>query len=212
MQRSRFETEKRLIEAVGQLITEDGFEQIGINRIASRSGINKILIYRYFGGLEGLLEAYFERTRPIVSAPPIDVNRLKDAPLEEFFDTCCNYLIEEFRLLRQNVQAQEFLKADLMSSEGLPSPIADQKEAQLRKTIDELSEIISTKNGRPFAAICYSALTLLTFMSQQKRLLLGLDLSSDEGWLQIESTMKGIFHGAYLLTKERLNASGSKPT
>lgn len=210
MQRSRYETERRLIEAVGQLLVEDGFDHIGINRVASRSGVNKVLIYRYFGGMDGLLRAYYERTRPVVSAPPLDVDRLKNAPLSEVLDTCYDYLIEEFRLLRQDPQAQEFLKADLMSSEGLSSPIADQKESQLRHIIDELSQIVQTTQGRPFAAICFSALTLLTFMSQQKRLVFGLDLSSTEGWGQIESALKTIFKGIHLLTKERLAGSAEE--
>ena len=52
------ETEKRLLEAVSKVIEEEGFTKIGINRIAKQSQCDKVLIYRYFGGLDGLLVAW----------------------------------------------------------------------------------------------------------------------------------------------------------
>jgi len=51
-------TEKRLLEAVSKVIEEEGFTKIGINRIARQAQCDKVLIYRYFGGLDGLLVAW----------------------------------------------------------------------------------------------------------------------------------------------------------
>ena len=47
------ETEKRLLDAVSHIIENDGFTKIGVNRIASQAACDKVLIYRYFGGLDG---------------------------------------------------------------------------------------------------------------------------------------------------------------
>ena len=52
------ETEKRLLEAVSRVIEDEGFTKIGINRIARQAQCDKVLIYRYFGGLDGLLVAW----------------------------------------------------------------------------------------------------------------------------------------------------------
>ena len=49
------ETEKKLLEAVSYIIENDGFTKIGVNRIANQAGCDKVLIYRYFGGLDRLL-------------------------------------------------------------------------------------------------------------------------------------------------------------
>ena len=206
MQRSRIDTENRLIDSVGQLIASNGLNQIGINRIASHSGINKILIYRYFGGLDGLLKAYYDRMKPIVSVPPIDIDSLKGAPLADFFEVCYQYVIDEFRTLRQSPEAQEFLKADLISNSVPSSLLAVEKEAALLRMVDELSALIGTTKGRPFSTIIVSAMTLLTFMSEQKRVVMGIDLSSDEGWAEIEAALKNIYRGGYLFTQERLES------
>lgn len=56
VKRNRPQTEQRIIDAAIGLIADAGFTDFGVNHIAARAGIDKVLIYRYFGGVEGLLE------------------------------------------------------------------------------------------------------------------------------------------------------------
>ncbi|MDV6167133.1 TetR/AcrR family transcriptional regulator [Flavobacterium sp. DG1-102-2] len=51
-------SKKRLLEAVGKIITETGFSTLKINHIAAVAGLDKTLIYSHFGGLDKLLEEY----------------------------------------------------------------------------------------------------------------------------------------------------------
>ena len=60
-ERDRETTERRLLDTIGQMINESGFEKIGINAVANQSGVSKILIYRYFGSVEGLMAAYIRQ-------------------------------------------------------------------------------------------------------------------------------------------------------
>ena len=60
--RSRLQTEKRILDAVSTILLERGFQTIGINEVARQAGCDKVLIYRYFGGLEELLLAFAETT------------------------------------------------------------------------------------------------------------------------------------------------------
>jgi AcrR family transcriptional regulator len=62
MTRSRLKTEQRLLEAVASILLEQGYAEVGINAIARRAGCDKVLIYRYFGGLDELLLAFAETT------------------------------------------------------------------------------------------------------------------------------------------------------
>ena len=54
-------TEKIILEAVGSIIENDGFEKLGVNAIAQRAGVSKVLIYRYFGGIDELIAQYLLR-------------------------------------------------------------------------------------------------------------------------------------------------------
>ena len=53
--KNREKTEEKILEAVGSIVESEGFEKLGINTIALKANVSKMLIYRYFGGLKGLL-------------------------------------------------------------------------------------------------------------------------------------------------------------
>lgn len=63
MARDRARTEEKILAAVGAILAEPGgSRRLGVNAIAARSGVDKVLIYRYFGGLDGLLAAFADKT------------------------------------------------------------------------------------------------------------------------------------------------------
>jgi AcrR family transcriptional regulator len=49
---------QRILEAVGMIVLRDGLAGMGINALAREAGCDKVLIYRYFGDLEGVYEAF----------------------------------------------------------------------------------------------------------------------------------------------------------
>jgi AcrR family transcriptional regulator len=62
MARDRARTEQKILAAVGAILAEPGgSRRLGVNAIAERSGVDKVLIYRYFGGLDGLLAAFADK-------------------------------------------------------------------------------------------------------------------------------------------------------
>ena len=56
--RNREATRRLLMTAVGELLAEKGFTGLGVNAVARQAGVDKVLIYRYFGGLQGLIKAF----------------------------------------------------------------------------------------------------------------------------------------------------------
>ncbi|MDN3584565.1 TetR/AcrR family transcriptional regulator [Mucilaginibacter flavus] len=51
-------TKRKLILAVGEIINKNGFSSLSISRIAKVAQVDRKLIYRYFGNLNYLIEAY----------------------------------------------------------------------------------------------------------------------------------------------------------
>ena len=82
MSKSRLQTEQKILNAVEALLLEQGYSAVGINSIARRAGCDKVLIYRYFDGLDGLLLAFAETTElwwtldEILSESSDDISRL----------------------------------------------------------------------------------------------------------------------------------------
>lgn len=55
--RDREATEQLILTAAKEVLAEEGFANFGVNAIARRAGCDKQLIYRYYGGLDGLADA-----------------------------------------------------------------------------------------------------------------------------------------------------------
>ena len=49
---------ERILEAVGAMIMRDGLASIGVNALAREAGCDKVLIYRYFGDLDGVYAGF----------------------------------------------------------------------------------------------------------------------------------------------------------
>jgi AcrR family transcriptional regulator len=54
--RDRFATRAAILESAAELISAHGVDALGVNALAEAAGCDKVLIYRYFGGLDGVLE------------------------------------------------------------------------------------------------------------------------------------------------------------
>lgn len=56
--RDKESTQLRLLDAVASLLATEGFGALGINAVAREAGVDKVLIYRYFGGMDGMIRAF----------------------------------------------------------------------------------------------------------------------------------------------------------
>jgi len=90
MKRSRLQTEQKILNAVETLLLEQGYPAVGINAIARQAGCDKVLIYRYFGGFDGLLLAFAETIQlwwEVDDVMSEEAESLKNQPLHEYLQT-----------------------------------------------------------------------------------------------------------------------------
>jgi AcrR family transcriptional regulator len=55
--RDRFATRTAILESAAELLAAHGAGAVGVNALAHAAGCDKVLIYRYFGGLDGVFAA-----------------------------------------------------------------------------------------------------------------------------------------------------------
>jgi AcrR family transcriptional regulator len=58
---NREATQKTLLDACETILLRDGPEGIRVNNVVAEAGVGKDLIYRYFGGLPGLIQAWLKQ-------------------------------------------------------------------------------------------------------------------------------------------------------
>jgi AcrR family transcriptional regulator len=58
MQRDSEKTRQKILAGLERIITREGFTGVGVNAVAREAGVDKVLIYRYFGSMGGLLQSF----------------------------------------------------------------------------------------------------------------------------------------------------------
>lgn len=98
MQKSRQQTEQKIIQAVETLLLNEGFPNVGINAIARQAGCDKVLIYRYFNDLDGLLQRVADNN---------DLWWSVDEMIQENMDEISQLSLPQFldRLLKRHIKA-----------------------------------------------------------------------------------------------------------
>ena len=102
--RNKEKTMNQILLATGEIIAQQGIDSAGINAIAHKAGVNKVLIYRYFGGWNGLIEALYEQILFSINKQVEEENE-KSAPA-----ICEMYAVQYFRELRTNQVWQLLLR------------------------------------------------------------------------------------------------------
>lgn len=112
MQKSRIKTEQKILQAVATLLLNKGFPEVGINAIAREAGCDKVLIYRYFDGLDGLLKHFAEIN---------DLWWTVDEIIQENMDEITQFSLPKFLdlMLRRHIKAvqQRPLTQEIMAWE-----------------------------------------------------------------------------------------------
>jgi AcrR family transcriptional regulator len=62
-QLKREATQAELVQAFGRVVRRKGLRNVGVNEVLKEAGVGKALLYRYFGGLPGLVRAWGQQAR-----------------------------------------------------------------------------------------------------------------------------------------------------
>ena len=126
--RDRQATEERILATVGQVLARDGFAGIGVNAIAREAGVDKVLIYRYFGGLPELLRTWGASGRfwPRVSDLLREDPELPSRPAAERYVRFFDHFIDE---LRRRPLTLEVLAAEVQQRNELTAILEAEREA-----------------------------------------------------------------------------------
>lgn len=194
VERDREATEKRLLNTIGEMIANDGFEKIGINAVATQSGVSKILIYRYFGSVEGLMAAYIRQHDFWLNFPLEFPEREQ---LSAFVKKMFQGQIEQ---LRSNPTLKRLYRWELSCNNDMIVKLREQRE----KIGVNLVEKVSQLTGHPqqeiavMASILTASITYLVMLEDFCPVYNSIPLNNDSGWKQIsegiEVLIDKVFH------------------
>jgi AcrR family transcriptional regulator len=198
LQKDRKQTRAGILNAVGRLLARSGFRKVGVNSIAREAGVDKVLIYRYFGGLPELLKAFAEETdfwphlpelAPEADQPSIQMTEVERAKL----------LVLAFgRALRRRPLTQEIMRWELLERNELTDALARHREEEGSKLFQyfEESENIDI---RAIGSLLAAGETYLILRSKTADVYNGLSLNSEEDWSRIERAASLLMDAAFAI-------------
>lgn len=194
--RDRAETERTLVTAVGRVLARDGFASLGVNAIAREAGVDKVLIYRYFGGLPELLSAYAESAdfwpliEEILGGDGSDLLALPPP------ERASIVLVRLLEALRKRPQTIEILAWEAVQRNALTEALSRKREAWGLAISDRLSPEGDDEDLLARTALLVAGFQYLLIRSRVFPAYSGVDLASEEGWGRIRRALRASLGGA----------------
>lgn len=186
--RDKERTKAKLIEATIGIIREHGFDAVGVNAVAARAGVSKILIYRYFGSVAGLFRAVAERLDPLqAQAAESLIQRLPQTASPAS-------VVEELILglhmaLKDDPLTKQLLIWELTHQNEITAVLSESREEVGLSLTERFSTLLAAENddmdANALIALIYAGVIYLTLRSDTARWYNGVDITSEEGWQRI---------------------------
>lgn len=178
-------TEKKILDAVGNIIIHEGFENIGVNSVAQKAGVSKMLIYRYFGSLDELITKYILQKDYWIN---ITVDPVKSSNLSRSIKQLFRQQIAQFR---EDTTLKRLYRWELSAKNASTNRLREKREqngCQLIKIVSELTHS-SEKEVAALATILSASISYLALSEELNPTYNGINLQSEKGWEQIAEGM-----------------------
>ncbi|MFA5297760.1 MAG: TetR/AcrR family transcriptional regulator [Lutibacter sp.] len=181
MKRDRLATEKKIYHAFLSILKEKGPQGVGINAIAKEAGVSKGLIYRYFGGLDGLLLQYAQKGDFFKSLLVLD-NKEKSS-----VEDLKKFAKEATKELRENKLAQEILRWQLLENNKETKELFKYTNTQVEKIFAINDKDTSLNHAFQLMIGGYVYFTLL---SKFHKKFITTDLTQEKTWENFDNALE----------------------
>ena len=191
--RDRERTKGKILKAVGEVIEQYGTEKVGVNLIARTAGVNKVLIYRYFGGVDGLMEQYI-KTGQYTSTTNVDfIESIPPTAPEERAKAWTKIMLTALNDLRERKATRDLLRWEIGAGRPVLSETRNEISARIVEKIGDLPNYPDTSG---LIAFLTAGIYYLTISADYRDPMVGVDLQSEEGWQRIENIVSSILANA----------------
>jgi AcrR family transcriptional regulator len=195
MSRNKTLTRRKILDAVGQLLVRSGMRGLGINAISRQAGIDKTLIYRYFGNLDELLRAYADENTLWPNTPDSSTASSGPERLASASKIISEFLIGRLNELRRQKIVQEILRGELIEENILTQALSQLREEQKIELLARLHPDSRNVPGRDLEALLAfmnAAISYMVLHSKFRDKHLGIDLHSNFGWKRLEKLTRDL--------------------
>ncbi|MCD8739033.1 TetR/AcrR family transcriptional regulator [Mucilaginibacter roseus] len=196
------QTKRRLIAAVAHVFKNEGHTGLGVNKIARLAGVDKKLIYRYFGSFDRLVEAYVVETDYWMRFVD-QLHELKvPENMQEMKRLLAYVLKNQFRYFYEDKEMQRLILWELAAKSDIMRSIHHTREVKGQLLL-EMTDRYLQKNDVNFRAIAALLVGGIYYMILHTRnngsMFSDIDLSKQEGRQAILDAIDSILEMTFKL-------------
>lgn len=138
--RNKERTKLKLITAVGKILQDHDYTALGVNKIAEVAGVDKKLIYRYFGDVNTLIETYIKEKDYYVSVSDDVIEKKLKADNTYAKDIIENLLVNQFQKILNSKELQQITLLEISGDHIMRNMVRLREELgrHVFKSADEL--------------------------------------------------------------------------
>lgn len=192
---------KKIIQAVGEIFITEGPKGLKILRIAQKAGVDRKLVYRYFGKqVDNILEAYIvEKDYWMKFA-----NRINEAMGVEEHVTqqalIVDILQNQWRYFESDREMQALILLELSGESELMKSIHNARELMMQSVLDQTDASFagSSVNFRSVAVLLLGGIYYANLHARYNGpIICGMDVKSAEGQQALLLTIRQIIEWAF---------------
>lgn len=200
-------TKRKFLDAVGTILTEQGFSAIRTNNIARLLGKDKNLIRYHFGSLNGLLKSYIQDKD--YWKPFFERFRFSDNPDAREIETLFVGLMQEnFRVFSASEEMQKIIHWQISEASALMRSISDEREVEGEKLLKMATPYFS-ESGVNFKAVIALLLGGSYYIVMQHKaingVVSGIDLNSEKDRSDVLVAIEKIVEWSWKYAQENQN-------
>ena len=196
--RNRAGTERSIFVAARDLLAEQGFQGFGINAVARRAGCDKQLIYRYFGGLDGLIEAIgADLGTWVKDRIPQDTGGMFLLTYGDLMEKLSLYFMEA---LRDDPLVCKIVAWEVSQDTPQVRRLSEARTKALGKWLDKMRGSLAPPKGvdAPTTnALLFAAIQHLVISAAVSGQFAGVPLKSLKDWDKVENALRRLVRAIY---------------
>jgi len=189
--RNKEKSKQQFLDAVGKIMLTKGFSALKVNDIATTAGLDKKLIYKYFGGKDELIDEYIRSLDFWSNAKRGDAAKEITDGGREFSK---QMLAGQFEYVGANEELQRLLLWGLYESRKSLKRVADEREAMGEVVLANVTDPFFKENADTFRAAMAILVSgnyyLNMYAGVNGNTFCGIDVTTDAGREKIRASLE----------------------
>lgn len=195
--RNKERTKSKILKAVGTILKKEGYTALKINKIADVAGVDKKLIYNYFGSTKGLIDTYLKREDYWMD---VDTRRADNPITDISKDVAFEMLKNQYEFFLNSTEKQKIVLWELSEKNKVLLEMIAKREKfgdSMFKLTDKYFKG-TTVNFRAVSAILITAIYYIILHEKTNGYTIcGMDILSAKGKKELLKTVSDILDWSY---------------